>query len=288
MSSRSGGRGRRRKRPNWNDNNQSPSKKQEICAPANYMEIIPAEILSHILDFLPRKDLASAALVNKEWYSEAQYHLEKKSQDICFVCDRTPSSRKFWSFLMKSFHEVLPNYDFNRYSFVCYGDHRSPYSIEYDYDRVVLFYDFGYNFKNTLDAIAMEDFLFNSDIPEAVMDGLYSGVQMDWRHNIAKRKIIMISDAPPHGTQYLPDDFTIDNFPGGCPCGIVESDIFPYLKIYDIQLCLIYFDEGDMNKTVARFKEYYPELISNYFKICKPKKNNVKPFSGLLENLLSI
>src|SRR5262249_39826092 len=49
--------------------------------------------------------------------------------------------------------------------------------------------------------------------PEAVTDGLYDLVRLDWRPGAAKA-VVWFGDAPPHGVE--PSD---DGFPEGCPCG---------------------------------------------------------------------
>lgn len=51
------------------------------------------------------------------------------------------------------------------------------------------------------------------DGPEAVTDGLFELVRLDWRAGAAKT-VVWFGDAPPHGVE--PSG---DGFPGGCPCG---------------------------------------------------------------------
>jgi Ca-activated chloride channel family protein len=51
------------------------------------------------------------------------------------------------------------------------------------------------------------------DGPEAVTDGLFDVVRLDWRASAAKA-VVWFGDAPPHGVE--PSG---DGFPGGCPCG---------------------------------------------------------------------
>lgn len=51
------------------------------------------------------------------------------------------------------------------------------------------------------------------DGPEAVTDGLYDLVRLDWRANAA-RVVVWVGDAPPHGIGSHGD-----GFPDGCPCG---------------------------------------------------------------------
>lgn len=51
------------------------------------------------------------------------------------------------------------------------------------------------------------------DGPEAVTDGLYDVVRLDWRPSAA-RAVAWFGDAPPHGVEP-----TGDAFPEGCPCG---------------------------------------------------------------------
>lgn len=59
------------------------------------------------------------------------------------------------------------------------------------------------------------------DTPEAVYDGLMNVKKMDWTKNSFKN-VFIITDAPPHGSQYHEGMFDI--FPGGCEhfelCGI--------------------------------------------------------------------
>jgi hypothetical protein len=51
------------------------------------------------------------------------------------------------------------------------------------------------------------------DGPEAVTDGLFDVVRLDWRTDAA-RAVVWFGDAPPHGVE--PSG---DGFPDGCPCG---------------------------------------------------------------------
>jgi Mg-chelatase subunit ChlD len=51
------------------------------------------------------------------------------------------------------------------------------------------------------------------DGPEAVTDGLFDVVRLDWRPGAA-RAVAWFGDAPPHGVEH-----TGDAFPEGCPCG---------------------------------------------------------------------
>jgi len=51
------------------------------------------------------------------------------------------------------------------------------------------------------------------DGPEAVTDGLFDVVRLDWRRRAA-RVVVWVGDAPPHGVE--PSG---DGFPAGCPCG---------------------------------------------------------------------
>jgi len=51
------------------------------------------------------------------------------------------------------------------------------------------------------------------DGPEAVTDGLYDVVRLEWRQSAA-RAVVWFGDAPPHGVE--PEG---DGFPAGCPCG---------------------------------------------------------------------
>ena len=42
-----------------------------------------------------------------------------------------------------------------------------------------------------------------SDIPEALLDGLYDAVHnIKWREN-SERIVVLISDAPPHGREFI-------------------------------------------------------------------------------------
>ena len=51
------------------------------------------------------------------------------------------------------------------------------------------------------------------DSPEAVTDGLFDVVRLDWRPEAAKA-VVWFGDAPPHGVGEYGDGFA-----GGCPCG---------------------------------------------------------------------
>ena len=66
-----------------------------------------------------------------------------------------------------------------------------------------------------------------TDLPEALMDGLYDAVyNITWREN-SERIVVLVSDAPPHGREFINyaslarrnEDVYEDFFPDGCPCG---------------------------------------------------------------------
>jgi len=57
------------------------------------------------------------------------------------------------------------------------------------------------------------------DGPEAVFDGVVAATEMNWRRH-ARRLIVLIGDAPPHGVGARGD-----GFPKGCPCGETPASV---------------------------------------------------------------
>ena len=72
-----------------------------------------------------------------------------------------------------------------------------------------------------------------------MFDGLYTASLLTWR-NRSKKYIILIADSPPHGSLY--NNYWKDNFKGGCPCGLNETNVLPIINLREINLVILEFN----------------------------------------------
>lgn len=89
------------------------------------------------------------------------------------------------------------------------------------------------------------------DAPEAVTDGLFELVNLNWRPG-SVRTVVWIGDAPPHGVSRAGD-----GFPNGCPCGrhwFAQAESCREMSIHVHAVVCGHADETtkDVYQTVAR------------------------------------
>ena len=100
-----------------------------------------------------------------------------------------------------------------------------------------------------------------TDMPEALLDGLYDAVyNITWREN-SERIIVLLSDAPPHGREFVnhaalakrKEGLTSDDlFPDGCPCGKTVDPILQEMENKNISLFIMKLGE-DMDRMIDIF-----------------------------------
>ena len=220
----------------------------------NLFNFLPQELLFLIFSHLNGTDLRSCACVCRYWNILISTLL---IQDIVIICDITRSTSIYWSELLRDLNNIFSINDHIRFGFVGYTDHLpsfkphqliSSYPLTYHSSALVQY----------LDAITLGK---GKDYPEAVLDGIYSAINLNWRFN-ASKSLILICDSPPHGSQYSSQNGDYhDNFPEGCPCGLKESFLFSILSKFNISLYILY-THIDMEYTISIFQSYYPNIKS--------------------------
>ncbi|EAS02256.2 von willebrand factor type A domain protein (macronuclear) [Tetrahymena thermophila SB210] len=162
--------------------------------------------------------------------------------DILFVIDTTGSMS--WCFqeaknTVKDIAEMFNKQEFDiKYALCQYRDHPPQES------------SFVYQHNDLQGSQSMQGILGNlqaqggGDGPEAVMDGLYEGInKTNWRKDhdgtISKRFIFHICDAPPHGNLYGGYSSDQNWQKNGCPCGITAEMIKNQLEEKQITYNLI-------------------------------------------------
>jgi len=187
------------------------------------MDPIPKEIQSYILSF--SDNLRNCSRVCKLWNSLTFNHLI----DIVFVIDSTGSS----GFLINKAISLLERLETLkcRFGIICYRDH-DKFS-----DSVVS------SINLTFNTYLIRTYLYKirpfggDDYPEAIIDGLYQCLSMNWKAK--KRYIILVNDAPAHGyvlDKNMTDVKYKDNYPYGCPCNLNVPETLKSLVNKDINI----------------------------------------------------
>ena len=83
--------------------------------------------------------------------------------------------------------------------------------------------------------------------------GLKLSLLQDWTEEASKR-VIIITDAPPHGTKYHNEG--IDDFPKGSPDGIVLEDLMKEFAQKEIEFQVIQLNKST-TKMIAAMKSVY-------------------------------
>lgn len=189
------------------------------------LDHLPSEILIEVFSYLNGKDLRAVSQVSRRWRSLGDHYLRL---DILFVCDVTASA-DYWNDFKKDLIVLRENHQEIRLGFVGYRDHDTP-------NELITFHPFTFKRKSFISFIHLEEVKGGGDLPEALLDGLYFGLHLNWRPHSTKR-IILMAEAPPHGHQGHQGR---DLYPGGCPCGLREEFIFSLIKTREIRLTLFY------------------------------------------------
>jgi len=134
--------------------------------------------------------------------------------DIVFLVDETGSMGPYIEEVKRRLLEIIealrraPLCRSLRLGLVTYRDH--PPQDESFVSRVVPLTD---DVATVREGVMRMQASGGGDGPEALTDGLYDLVRLDWRPGAA-RVAVMVGDAPPHGVEHQGD-----GFPEGCPCG---------------------------------------------------------------------
>ncbi|MGQ4833120.1 MAG: vWA domain-containing protein [Candidatus Asgardarchaeia archaeon] len=108
------------------------------------------------------------------------------------------------------------------------------------------------------------------DPPEAVVDGLWAAINIDWRQN-AYKVIILIGDAPPHGyAKFSPPIHGVrDRWPAGCPLGL---DILKVVHMIKEKADILFFVIGCNPYVHDSFLRLANEGGGKYFDIREAKQ----------------
>jgi Mg-chelatase subunit ChlD len=132
--------------------------------------------------------------------------------DLVFVVDETASMGGEIAIVQQKMIEMLqtianlPTCSVLRYGLIGFRDHSDPWTSQV---RV----PFTQNVNDMMAGVKKMAAEGGGDYPEAVTDGLFSLLRLDWTPGAA-RCAVLIGDAPPHGV-----GGHSDSYPDGCPCG---------------------------------------------------------------------
>jgi len=108
------------------------------------------------------------------------------------------------------------------------------------------------------------------DIAEAVLDSLKETLSLKWRKD-SQKFLIHFLDAPPHGSEYS----TKSRFQEGCPCKILEEDIFYAFRDLELNYFIVMLDTS-IELMLNKFHTFYQiEVFSN--KLCN--ESNIVPYN---------
>lgn len=140
---------------------------------------------------------------------------ELKALDVVFVIDSTGSMDPYIEEVKRKITEIINRVTNNEYlepdlrvGVVVYGDHPPEDTILTEY------FPLSNDVEEIKKYIKKLPRTGGGDRPEAVADGIFEALNMNWRKH-AHKVIILIGDSPPHG--YC--EYGKDRWPSGCPCG---------------------------------------------------------------------
>lgn len=249
---------------------------------------LPAEIYKEIFNYIQLKDLNNVAMTCKLWFEITK---QIKMWDIVLVCDIT-ESENYYAQLLNLIYIWRPILDQKkiRLGFVGYRDHLC---IDKSNSTSLPLLELkSLNFPgNIIKFMEQIECDGGEDEPEAVLDGLNAAIKMKWLPK-AKKHLILIADAPPHG-QNFHDKPNEDTYPDGCPCGLDELQICQSINKQDIKFWFINTCVGGdyLDKTANVFRNIIPNL--KYIKGCWSDDPNPKPYftlkmNQILEEILEI
>lgn len=253
------------------------SKRLDKLYKQDHIPVLPYDMLNEIFSYLGSDDLRTCACVCSSWNNHISNILK---YDCVFICDITKSMSTHWKHLINTMNMCFNTYNKFRYGFIGYSEHSYT-------SQCIQRFDLTYNTEKLKDKIENLKLAEGNDYPEAVHDGLYTALNMNW--NTKNKKIcILVCDAPPHGIEYNNDasDDTdtssiryIDTYPNGCPCGLNIEFILRTFMYKHISLAILYTDLR-VKTMVKIFEKIYPNIFSVYI-----KKNTFEiPVTHLLTN----
>jgi hypothetical protein len=95
-----------------------------------------------------------------------------------------------------------------------------------------------------------------ADEPEDMQGGLKLCLLQDWTEEATKR-VVLITDAPPHGTKY--HESYGDDYPNGSPEGLVLEDLMKEFCKKEIDFQVIKLNQS-ANKTIEVMKEHHQDI----------------------------
>lgn len=228
------------------------SSKTRRAEPTSEFDYLPTEILLEIFKGLSSQELRKCAGVCKRWRTLVGSLL---NVDCVFVCDVTKSVRTYWEALVYELSVQFIVNDTVRYGFVGYTDH-------YPDNRVVTSFPLTWKTDQLSTELYEIQLGEGRDYPEAVLDGLYTALNLNWRPNSTK-VCVLICDSPPHGRRFMTEEFKYnDEFADGCPCGLSEEYVFKTFAEMGVT-CYMLHTHPNLEKVAEKFREYCPGLESS-------------------------
>jgi len=177
--------------------------------------------------------------------------------DICFVIDITGSMEAYIEGAKASINGIIDQMkrslerlnaseDTLKFAVVGYRDH--PPQEETFVTKVC---DFTSGAEATL---FLNDLTASGggDHAEAVLDGIYDGLNnVKWREK-SEKFLYLVIDAPPHGVRFKS---FYDDFPDGCPCGYSEVTMLPQLRDMKIHFTILKINDC-LDDMIQIFSQY--------------------------------
>lgn len=215
---------------------------------------LPNEVLLEIFNFLPGPELRKCCCTCKKWRDLVSTLFDT---EVVIICDTTMSMASTWKMLVPQIDKLVKQKDKIRFGFVGYADH-------YESNKVVTSLPLTYLSDKLISGIKQIPLGVGHDEPEAVLDGLYAALQLDWKPN-SHKACILICDSPPHGRRYWTTSqdeiYLDDDYPDGCPCGLSETFILSHFKDMSFFMLVLYTSPS-VEKMCSLFKEQVPNMMS--------------------------
>lgn len=225
--------------------------------PECFFNCLPNEILLEIFSTLSGAELRKCCSICKKWRDLISTFFDT---EVVIVCDTTMSMTPTWKALIPQLESILKEKDKVRFGFVSYTDH-------HEGSKVVTTFPLTFLTDKLVSDLKSVRLGIGHDEPEAVLDGLYAALQLDWKPNTHKL-CIMVCDSPPHGRRYVSDaqDDPVsddnDDFPDGCPCGLSETFILTHFREMAF-LMIVLYTNPKLEKMCSLFSDQVPNLISH-------------------------
>lgn len=159
----------------------------------------------------------------------------RASLDLLFICDCSGSMSTWIDKCRAEISNIIDMINqSNPYAEVSVGF--VGYRDFYNKENRLLSHDFTDDIEKIKAFVKNVCTIANNDTPEDVAGGLNLGLKMNWKSDA--KYAILISDAPCHGAKYH-NTKVHDNYPNGCPEGLVIEDLITEYANRNITLSVI-------------------------------------------------